>query len=321
MVKAAFYTPPARPLWDEFASKARQSSFLFQRGFMDYHSDCFRDRSLLFTDEKERLIALLPACESPSEQHTIVSHAGLTYGGLLTSNACTVTLTGEILDAAFSLYRAADYRKLIYKPVPHIYHRYPSEEDLYGLFQRGAKLEKRAVSSAIDLTDPFPFSTLRRRKVRRAQREERLTFKTGTDYLPQFWEVLTEVLLSRHGVRPVHSLEEITRLTLAFPDKIKLFIVLKDDETLLAGALMFESPTVTHVQYIAASDEGRETGALDALFDYLITLTQSLDRPPRYFDFGISTERGGRFLNEGLVFQKEGFGARAVCYDEWSVTL
>ena len=40
-----------------------------------------------------------------------------------------------------------------------------------------------------------------------------------------------------------------------------------------------------------------------------------------YFDFGISTEDGGRVLNEGLIYQKEGFGGRAVCYDtyEWDI--
>ena len=31
----------------------------------------------------------------------------------------------------------------------------------------------------------------------------------------------------------------------------------------------------------------------------------------RWFDFGISTEDDGRILNQGLIEQKEGFGARA----------
>ena len=38
-------------------------------------------------------------------------------------------------------------------------------------------------------------------------------------------------------------------------------------------------------------------------------------------DFGISTEHGGDYLNEGLIFQKEGFGARSVCYDCYEVAL
>ena len=40
-----------------------------------------------------------------------------------------------------------------------------------------------------------------------------------------------------------------------------------------------------------------------------------------YIDFGISTEQGGNILNEGLAFQKEGFGGRGVCYDCWQINL
>ena len=40
-----------------------------------------------------------------------------------------------------------------------------------------------------------------------------------------------------------------------------------------------------------------------------------------YFDFGKSTERHGEYLNEQLIFQKEGFGGRAVCYDTYVWTV
>ena len=41
-----------------------------------------------------------------------------------------------------------------------------------------------------------------------------------------------------------------------------------------------------------------------------------------FFDFGTSNEDSGDYLNAGLIQQKEGFGARAVCYDqyEWDIT-
>ena len=41
-----------------------------------------------------------------------------------------------------------------------------------------------------------------------------------------------------------------------------------------------------------------------------------------YFDFGKSTEDLGTYLNENLIYQKEGFGARGVCYDtyEWDIS-
>ena len=65
-------------------------------------------------------------------------------------------------------------------------------------------------------------------------------------------------------------------------------------------------------------------GALDLLFVYLIEerpFATDCHEPPTYFDFGISTEQGGRWLNEGLIFQKEGFGARAIVYDQYTLSL
>ena len=102
-----------------------------------------------------------------------------------------------------------------------------------------------------------------------------------------------------------------------FPNDIRLFVA-KADDRIVAGTLVYETSQVAHAQYIAASKEGRAVGALDGLFCYLIN---EVFAEKKYFDFGISTEQGGRYLNEGLAFQKEGFGARAVVYDTYLIKL
>ena len=78
---------------------------------------------------------------------------------------------------------------------------------------------------------------------------------------------------------------------------------------------------MAHVQYIAASDEGCRLSALDWLFSQLPSWLSRHAPEVSYLDFGISTEQGGTYLNEGLIFQKEGFGARAVCYDHYTLPL
>ena len=40
-----------------------------------------------------------------------------------------------------------------------------------------------------------------------------------------------------------------------------------------------------------------------------------------YFDFGISTEQNGSYLNLKLLENKESFGARAVIYDFYELTV
>lgn len=322
------YDASFRDEWNAFVATSRQGTFLFDRRFMDYHSDRFRDASLLVRDERKgSLVALLPANVARANEHCIQSHGGLTYGGLLTHTSASAVMVGEALEACMSLYRQQSYRTLTYKPVPHIYHTCPAEEDLYWLHRLDARLTHRSVSSAIRLADAPPFSELRRRKVHKAERSGELTLSAADAWLPAYWDVLTQVLTSRHATRPVHTLEEITRLARSFPRNIRLLVALKggredgDTPHVVAGCLLFVMPRVVHVQYIAASDEGRDVGALDWIFNHLVADVPHQWPSVAYLDFGISTEQGGRVLNEGLIFQKEGFGARGICYDEYELSL
>lgn len=78
------------------------------------------------------------------------------------------------------------------------------------------------------------------------------------------------------------------------------------------------SKNAVHSQYISGTPEGKKKGALDLVISTVIN-EEFPDIP--YFDFGISNEDGGRYLNETLIYQKEGFGARAVCYDTYEILL
>ena len=87
---------------------------------------------------------------------------------------------------------------------------------------------------------------------------------------------------------------------------------------MLGGTVLCISRKVVHTQYISASEEGKQSHALDALFQDLIKIRyKDLD----YFDFGTSNEEGGKVLNASLIYQKEGFGGRGVVYDtyEWEL--
>jgi lipid II:glycine glycyltransferase (peptidoglycan interpeptide bridge formation enzyme) len=100
-----------------------------------------------------------------------------------------------------------------------------------------------------------------------------------------------------------------------FPSNIEMFGSFLNNE-FLAGTIIFETETTAHAQYLANSSEGREIGALDLVIDYI---AQEYSGAKRYLDFGISTEQDGRYLNQGLVAQKEMFGGRAVAHDFYEV--
>jgi hypothetical protein len=161
----------------------------------------------------------------------------------------------------------------------------------------------------------MPFSESRLSGIRKARRRG-LEVRESTDFAA-FWQILNDNLTSKYGVRPVHSAAELELLHGRFPEQIKLYMVF-DGETPLGGTVLFLTPQVLHTQYISATQEGKACGAIDLLFDHLIHQVYS---DYRYIDFGKSTTSDSADLNENLIFQKEGFGARAVCYDtyEWEL--
>ena len=312
-IRIVRYEQAHKELWDTFVHESKNGTFLFLRDYMDYHNDRFTDCSLLFL-RNGKILALLPA-NINEETGTLHSHSGLTYGGLVMSKE---TRCAEVLEIFKELKRfmreELNSKTLHYKPLPHIYCRLPAEEPLYALFRMGAMTTARSVSTTIDNSNRTKPSQQRIRGAKKAN-EAGITCTRSTRY-GKFWKILTETLRTRHNCTPVHTLEEIELLSGRFPENIKLFTAGKPDGTVVAGVVVYETDKVAHLQYIAASPEGKECGALDALVFHLI---EEIYPGKAYIDFGISTEEGGTILNEGLISQKEGFGGRAVVYDTYEM--
>lgn len=311
MITTERYSSSKCDEWNSFVAASKNGTFLFDRRYMDYHSDRFTDHSLMFYDEKHRLVAVLPA---NAEGDVLQSHHGLTYGGLVVGDTFRTSMALETMEAMNTSLQAEGFRRVVYKPTPWIYHRQASEEDLYAIFRKcDFRIIGRDIAIVVDLSCPLPFMELRRRHAAKALREG-VKVEWTKDY-SSFWTVLDDNLMQRYGAHPVHSLDEINMLASRFPENIVLCRATLHGET-IAGVVMFISGATVHVQYISASPEGKQIGALDAIFSCLIS---HFSDKKRYFDFGKSTEDMGHYLNEGLIFQKEGFGGRGVCYDtyEW----
>lgn len=300
------YRREDKELWNSFVSKARNATFLFDRNYMDYHADRFDDNSFMFY-HKGKLKAVLPANVAGD---TLYSHQGLTYGGLLLDKKATVEDVLECFDSLNSWLRENGISKVVYKTLPWIYQQYPSEEDLYALtWKCKAQLISRDISSSIVIDNKLKFAESRKSGIRKALS---LNIEVGeSNDVDGFWHVLEDNLGNRYNAKPVHTSSEMKLLMSRFPNNIKLYVAKMNGE-IVGGTLIYVTPQVVHTQYISASVEGKKHGALDLLFDYIINKVYA---NCRYFDFGKSTEQGGAYLNEPLIFQKEGFGGRGVCYD------
>ena len=298
--------------WNQFVAQSKNGTFLFDRRYMDYHQDRFEDYSLMFYLDN-KLYALLPANRKGD---AFYSHQGLTYGGLVMNEHCRTAQICKLFEQLNEYLKDAGFQKVIYSPVPYVYHSVPSEEDLYASINIcHAKLECRKISSTIDLRQSLRWHRDRRYGVNKALSHE-VVIGESTEWA-DFWNVLSENLWRKYGVRPVHSLQEIDLLRSRFPENIRLFTA-SIDERILGGTVLYCTPKVIHTQYISASPEGKRLRVIDALFYYLLN---RCEWNSSYFDFGISNEPRDNTLNESLIYQKEGFGGRAICYDTYEWTL
>lgn len=297
--------------WNEFVANSRNGTFLHDRRFMEYHADRFADGSLIVR-RAGKLLALLPANRVGDQ---VISHGGLTYGGVIVGNDMRTALMLETFSGIAEHLRATGATQLVYKPAPHFYHRAPAEEDIYAISRMGGRVVQTDASAAIPLRRRPKESQSRRQAAKRATKYGIIVAETQ-DW-PAFWKVLGDVLAERHETTPTHSLSEIEQLVRDFPNHIRLFGALQDGR-MLGGVVVFDCGHCVHVQYIAGRPEGREAGALDAIILHLIQ-TVFADRD--WLDFGISTTQGGQVLNTGLAQQKEMFGARCVVYQRYALDL
>lgn len=298
--------------WNTFVAHSKNGTFLFDRRYMDYHADRFTDFSLMIY-RQGALYALLPA---NAEGDVLWSHRGLTYGGIVMTDKAMAERIQQLFRELNDYLRRQGFRKVVYKTVPHIYHRVPSEEDWFSLFSIcRAQLVDRSISSTIDLSQPLKWRRDRKYGVNRAFANG-VQVGESSDWAG-FWQVLESNLMHKYGAKPVHTLWEIELLHSRFPDNIRLFTAERNGQ-ILGGTVIYLSPMVAHAQYISASPEGKALRVIDALFDYIL---HECDWPVRYFDFGTSNEEDGHILVEPLIYQKEGFGGRAVCYDTYEYGL
>lgn len=311
MITIKKYNPEDQSLWDNFISRSKNGLFLFYRDYMDYHSDRFSDYSLLFFKGK-KLIALLPA---NIRKNVLFSHEGLTFGGIISTKKMRTEVMLEIFRALRVYLNENRINRLVYKVIPHIYHLQPAEEDLYALFINNARLIRRDIASTIKSDQKVSLSRSRKRNIKKA-RDSGLQVTQSLDF-SRAMEIFAQRADEKYGVKIVHTTNEMELLARRFPENIKLFTAEKNN-MIYAAVIIYESLNVAHAQYQAASSEGMELRASDLIFDFIIS---DYYQTKKYFDFGISTENEGRYLNERLIDYKERYGARAIVYDFYEMKI
>ena len=309
MIRVQKYTKEFEEEWNQVIALSGKSTFLFFRNYMEYHSDRFVDHSLIFIGDKG-LEAVLPACKLDDK---LLSHSGLTYGGLICSSSCNTSKVLDLFKILIDYCHKNAFSEIIYKTIPWFYHTVPSDEDQYALFVNDAVLLRREVSSLIRI--PGFRLPSRKHYAYRKQKQSGWILEESKN-MCLFFNMVELRLKDKYGVVPVHTPQEMNALQLNFPANIRLFIACCEGVS-CGGALLYINRRTVHVQYFASTPEGRKKRVYDFLIPSLLEEFAEFD----WFDMGISTEDQGRYLNRNLIAFKEGYGASAACYDTYSLKI
>jgi len=310
------FTENDSKIWDDFCNHCIQATFLHTRLFISYHGGRFIDYSLII-EEENKIVALFPAAVNPSDSSEIISHPGITYGGILHPGNLHGDKMIKVLLLIKKYYELENFSKMVYKVIPYFYHQSASQDDLYALFRLNAKRIRCDLTSTIDLQSNFKMSERRRRGIKKSIKNG-IVIAEGNQYLSDLWIVLNENLSRKHDTSPAHKINEIKVLCDRFPKNILCVCALLN-EKVIAGILLFISSTAYHSQYTASSELGYETSALDLIFEFCIKIAQQNNK--KWFDFGISNENKGLTLNDGLYQFKSEFGGGGIVHEFYELNL
>src|SRR5437870_5605049 len=162
------------------------ATFLHSRRFISYHRDRFVHRSLLLRDARSRLVGVFPAATDPTNEGRVVSHPGITYGGIVHRGVLAGAAMVRAVREIGACYARDGFKALRYQAVPGIYHERPSDDDVYALLSLGARLFRCDLSCAIDLSDRGRRNERRRRAERKAS-EHGVEVAVGSEHVAELW--------------------------------------------------------------------------------------------------------------------------------------
>lgn len=291
------YASQYKAEWDRFVSESQDPCFIFQRTFMDYHSEQYEDCSLMIRDGDE-LLGLIPAHR---KGRVFISHHGLTFGEWICRRGLDQRGFERIASATLDHLRKEGFEKMEIRQQP-AFHSTQSWDCQGAVTKLGFEIADSKPVYGLALPQ-----TLKDRGKRWGVRKaEKVGLQVAVEPLfERFWQELLEPYhLQKIGRPPVHSLPEIQYLADRHPNRISQLLVFLEDE-LLAGMTLFQFEGVTKIQYIASSERGRKLRAVDLMMQHLI---QTCGNP--WLDLGGVTSPLSGEEKTSLSKWKESWGAQ-----------
>lgn len=318
MINVYQYESTNEPEWDNFVmgKDCVNGTFLQSRNFLNYHpQNRFQDCSLLFRNEKGKLVAVCPGCRViENEKAVFYSHKGSTFGGLVIHRKYyTAAKVIEIINALEKFLQMEGYHKILLKITPDIFSSEKSDLLQYALSYSNY-LHYSELSTYIDFNRYnnnilSNFKQGKRTNVNNCIKEG-LYYKSldNDNEIHCFYTILCENL-QKFGTLPIHTVEELFELKRRLNNDCNFGGVFLN-ENMVAGTMTFSFPQsgCVHTQYLSSKQDFNRLSPMTFL--YYSIIKEAKEKGAKYLSWGISTEDKGKVLNFGLIKNKEFYGSK-----------
>ena len=323
--------------FDNFIDNSLNGTIFHKKAFLNYHpQDRFEDNSLLFY-KKSKLIAVFPAAKMTNNEGktTLKSHPGSSYGGLVIDKKMGIADTFDLIDSLTNYARENSFDFIEFRLPEKIFYNSNLDNIDFCLLHLGFYREAEELSNCIELTqfkgldfesfiskfksDPLFKSN---NKVDRNYRHSlpynlNAEFTKSQNEIGEFYEVLCKTL-TKFNTKPVHSLLELNKILDTFSNT-HIFVV-KHNEKVIAGQFLLKvNQNGYHMFYNAMDYEFQNMRP--ANFGMLHLIYNLAQKGEKYYNLGISTEKGGKVINYGLFDFKESFNSEGIIRTYWKKEL
>lgn len=300
---------------DQFiCSNTTTGEFINCIEYLSYHpKERFTDDSIIVVDEESMMVrGVMMAARSNEDKYTVISHPGTTFAGPIISYREGIGRSSCILAAMLDYYER-EYDCIQIRGIPEAYSGQPCARIEFFLESRGYVCKAKGLSNVVDLTGLHTESDLltlywtkRRNQVKRVIKSECFQVQRGEIIRKDVWDNLSRNLKMRFQTWPTHSFNEINDLQNRFPNRIVPYYACTYDGKYGAFALVYKFKHVYHTQYLDLNYECAKDYPNLLLIHEL--MRDAIHHQYSVFSFGVSTEKEGAILNEGLFEYKVQFG-------------
>jgi hypothetical protein len=315
LIKCIPFTESLSEEWDIFVNeRAVNSTFLHSRKFYDHNPlNKAQDGSLLFL-RKDKIIAVFPAVIYYKNGRMILnSHLRATYGGVVVSKDVNVQASIKIIKYIIQYAERKMVKTIIIRNPFRIFNVQLCDEVDYAMWYNGFNIKSRELEMVISLNRESEVTKSRYHKdvSRNVKKGLKNLEVSELSNLREFWALLEECILEKHGKTPVHDLKSINRLIESVGSEKVLCFGAYYKLKLIGGCVLFVANNlVLHGQYIGAIRDYQYLKPNHALIDHVIEY--GCNKGFRYLNLGMANEDDGKLINDGLFSLKEHFGAKGV---------